>query len=197
MKNGRTKNDAADVKTVTIIQWMVDAARGKYWTPMNLVRSINGLWFASSHQVWMTIVNNLHELCKHPEYLPLLREEIGEQSIITPEVVENLPLLDSFMKETSRMNAFDSVAVRRKALKPFTFSDGGPHIPVGNVACVPQAAILLDEMNYPNPMEFDGFRFFTAKPDSAAAVAMPGKERSKFTDVSEKYPVWGYGSWAW
>ncbi|MCJ1267977.1 hypothetical protein MMC22_007863 [Lobaria immixta] len=147
----------------TMVQWMIDSAKGDYWTPENLVRTINGVWFASSHQVWMT--------------------------------VEMLPLLDSFMKEVSRMNAFDSVAVRRKALQSFTFSDGGPHIPIGNVACVPQMPILLDAKNYSCPMDFNGFRF-ASKGAATSTTRVPGERTSTFTDVTEIYPIWGYGSWA-
>ena len=142
-------------------------------------------------------MNNLHELCRHPEYISLLRSEISSQVALDYKTIESLPLLDSFMKEVSRMNAFDSVNVRRKALKPFTFSNGGPHVPVGNVACVPQTPILLDEMNYPNSTEFNGFRFMPKHATTAIPSSKVGKETSRFTDVTHTYPVWGYGSWSW
>ncbi|KAL9045992.1 MAG: hypothetical protein Q9214_001066 [Letrouitia sp. 1 TL-2023] len=185
------EDDSDEEMQHTILKWSIEAAKGTYWTPLNLVRAINGLWFASSHQVWMTIVNNLHELCSNPEYIPILRDEISSQSELTFETIERMPLLDSFMKEVSRMKAFDAVAVRRKALKSFTFSDGGPHVPAGNVVCVPQTPILLDPKNYSDPLRFNGFRF--APPEAVAAISSHVRvderhQAERFTDVTENYP---------
>ena len=152
----------------------------------------------------------------HPEYIDLLRSEIESQSSLDYHSLENLPLLDSFMKETSRLNPVDAgkpynergnlyvnlimtcvVGVRRKALRPYTFSDGGPHVPIGNIVCVPQYSILRDETNYPRATAFDGFRFMSATLPSSNAGSKPTQRTSRFTDVTETYPVWGYGSWAW
>jgi hypothetical protein len=49
---------------------------------------------------------------------------------------------------------------------------------------------MHDETSYPNAYKFDGLRFVPTKQDNS----MRG---TKLTDVSEKFPVWGYGSLAW
>ena len=46
----------------------------------------------------------------------------------------------------------------RLALRPFTFSNGMT-IPAGALVAVPASAAHRDERIYPNPDEFDGFRF--------------------------------------
>ena len=83
-----------------------------------------------------------------------------------------------------------TVAIRRKALKPFAFSNGGPQIEPGTIACVSSFNLMHDEISYPNADHFDGLRFVSPKNDTS----MRG---TKLTDVSEKFPVWGYGSLAW
>ena len=47
----------------------------------------------------------LYNLCKHPEYLQALREEITASCGVQLNHQNNqLPLLDSFLKETARLN---------------------------------------------------------------------------------------------
>ena len=124
-----------------------------------------------------------------------------------------MPLLDSFLKESSRLNpsdaskwelfsiiailnavfgSFNAVSMRRKVMKPFAFSDG-IEIPVGNWACVPQRSMMRDPATYLNPDTFDGFRFVTtghgqteAKPERASS--------SLFTKADIEFPFWGLGS---
>ena len=51
----------------------------------------------------------IHELCKHPEYLEPLRQEIASMSNGSDtDNYEELPLLDSFLKESGRLNPLDS-----------------------------------------------------------------------------------------
>jgi len=46
----------------------------------------------------------IYNLCRHPEYLKPLREEITEAGIVSDYQNKEVPLLDSFLKETARMN---------------------------------------------------------------------------------------------
>ncbi|KAL9120639.1 MAG: hypothetical protein Q9187_002807 [Circinaria calcarea] len=55
-----------------------------------------------------TIVNNIHELCLHPEYIEILRDEIRKQPALDFNNPNSLPVLDGFMRETNRLNAFDT-----------------------------------------------------------------------------------------
>lgn len=81
-----------------------------------------------------------------------------------------------------------AVSVQRKALKPFTFSNGA-HVPAGNLVAVPQQAVMRDEKNYRYPERFDAFRFYTSKDSNVPAI--------KYTDVSWEYPFWGSPSHPW
>jgi cytochrome P450 len=50
----------------------------------------------------------LLELCSQPEYINLLRNEIGGYAELDSVQLEKLPLLDSFIKETIRLSPLDS-----------------------------------------------------------------------------------------
>lgn len=82
-----------------------------------------------------------------------------------------------------------AVAMNRKVMTPFVFSDG-THIPAGNVVCVPQQAMMQDPNNYANPLEFQGFRFVTWRdgiPTSTSRLSHPGP----------LFPFWGSVGHAW
>jgi cytochrome P450 len=83
-----------------------------------------------------------------------------------------------------------AVTIQRKVLQPFTFS-GGTHVPVGNIICVPQDALMRDPKYYENPQTFDGFRFVV--PEDLE----PDKPQLKYTDITTGFPFWGTPNKAW
>lgn len=109
-----------------------------------------------------------------------------------PEEVhyKNMPLMESFLRESARVNSLDALSIQRKVMKPFTFSSG-EMIPKGNLIAVPQDALMKSPKYYNNPDTFDGFRFVL--PEDR------GREepRMKYTDVSKGFPFWGASRKAW
>ena len=94
---------------LTIIGNISQMTKGNdYWTPQLLSQALLGIWFAAAHQPWMNLDFILLELCARPEWQSILREEIGDKTVLDYDGLENLPLLDSFMKETIRMNPLDT-----------------------------------------------------------------------------------------
>ena len=53
---------------------------------------------------------------------------------------------------------FFSVTMSRLALRQLTLSNGMT-IPAGTLVSIPASAIHRDEISFPNPDDFDGFRF--------------------------------------
>jgi cytochrome P450 len=105
----------------------------------------------------------LYDLIAYPEYVEPLREEIkahlfNEEGTITKASMYNCKLLDSFLKESVRMNPAVLVNGKRVIRKTITLSDG-THLPAGTWVGVPVDAISHDPRIFPNPKEFDGFRF--------------------------------------
>lgn len=155
---------------------------------------------------------NLHfvmlELCARPEFQIALRQEMNKNAPLDYRRLEQLPLLDSFIKETVRLHPLDTckvsqriicnpletnsnppilVAIRRKALGPYTFTHGSLSIPQGATVCVSASDLMHNEEIYANPNSFDPTRHLPKDED---------KTQQKFTEVSEHFPVWGYGSLA-
>lgn len=91
------------------------------------------------------------------------------------------------------------VAIRRKALEPFTFSKGGPQVAAGDIACVSAWDIMHREEKYPAAHKFDGHRFINSPlANSKHLQSHNGNMRGTvFTDASQDFPIWGYGSKVW
>lgn len=70
--------------------------------------------FAAIHTTSMTLTNAMYDLAAHPEYQDVLREEIARISAEEPngrlrkKTMPKLRKLDSFLKESQRMNPLGS-----------------------------------------------------------------------------------------
>ena len=94
-------------KPVDMIQWMVDSARGADRDPDFLAHNILFMTVAAVHTSAISAVHVLFDLCEMPEYVQPLREEVlrvvGEHGWTLP-AINQMKLLDSFMKESQRMS---------------------------------------------------------------------------------------------
>jgi len=122
--------------------------------------------------------------------------------------------MDSFLRETQRLDSFIvrslypflnapstrywfalrylPVSLRRLVLRPFTFSNGVT-IPAGTRISAPTDPIYRDERSYPNPNEFDGFRF--AKLRESEGYTMSSRYQS--TSTSSEHLTFGLGRHVW
>ncbi|KAJ5726136.1 cytochrome P450 [Penicillium malachiteum] len=148
-----------------------------------------GLWLAASYQPWVNLYMFIYQLCVYPEWQGTLHEEIksnGDRLDI--DSIDDLPLLDSFMRECARFYCLDKLAIRQKAMENYTFAYRGTIAPAGATICVSNWDATRDSDTYPNPDSFDGACFVNRNSNDRTA---------KFGDVSEKHLIWGYGSLAW
>lgn len=79
-----------------------------YWNPEMISQSLLGIWFAASHQPWMNMHFVILELCAREKWQSLLRQELQKHAPLDYDTLEQLPLLDSFIKETIRLNPLDN-----------------------------------------------------------------------------------------
>ena len=151
-----------------------------------------GLLLAASHQPWVNLYIFLYRLCQSPEWQDILRDEIRTTQTTTQPLdyqhLDQLPLLDSFMRETARLVSLDKLNIRRKALQDYTFADGSLHVPAGATVCVSSYNASHNAAIYPDPETFDGRRFVDGNHNDST---------HRYYDVSENYLPWGYGSLAW
>ncbi|KAF8585253.1 cytochrome P450 [Ramaria rubella] len=128
------------------LSWIMEAAEGEERTTRNLTIRILVLNFAAIHTTSITFTNAFLNLAYYPQYIAPIREEI--EAVITEHgwsraSIARLHKLDSFLKESLRMDGTDGINMHRYALKEFTFSDG-THIPQGGIASVLMSEIHLD-----------------------------------------------------
>ncbi|MCJ1401069.1 hypothetical protein MMC11_004281 [Xylographa trunciseda] len=149
---------------VDAIEWTIELSNSvaKENTPRQIaLQLLHNLWAGSAAPgglVTQMIFIVLHE----PKYLQPLLEE-AETAIAkhgwSDKALNNMPLLDSYIRETNRVYPTGSVTCARTVMvKPFQFHDG-LSIPVGSRVAIPGMAIQQDPDNFQNPLQFDGFRF--------------------------------------
>ena len=80
----------------------------------------------------------------------------------------------------------------RLALRPLKLSNGMT-IPAGTLVAIPSSATHRDEVTYPNPDEFDGFRFAKLREDEGDSVT--GRYQSAST--STENVAFGLGRHTW
>jgi cytochrome P450 len=85
------------------------------------------------------------------------------------------------------------VAVSRLALRPFTFSNGVT-VPAGTLVSIPASTTHTDERIYPNPDEFDGFRFAKLR-ESGEEDTMTSRYQTVST--SSEHLAFGIGRHTW
>ncbi|KAI0245478.1 cytochrome P450 [Lactifluus subvellereus] len=144
-----------------MLMWLMSEAKGVEKSVESLARRILLTNFASIHTTSLTFTQVLYRLLANPEYIEPLRQEI--EAAVAEEGWTNVGMdkmhkIDSFLRETQRLDTLAIVTMQRLALRPFTFSNGLT-IPAGTLVALPAGAIHTDGEIYPNPEEFDGFRF--------------------------------------
>ncbi|KAM7213478.1 cytochrome P450 [Rhypophila decipiens] len=196
---GATGQDHADV-----MQWLIDSSPKKNpWTAAEIVGQILTLWFAGVFQPAIVGSYALIDLADHfsdGDGQGLVDELMSEVRNGLPRGdgkrdVEKLEVLDSFLRESIRVNNSDAVSGRRKAMEPFAFSDG-LEVQKGDWVCFPMWPMMRDPARYEDPKRFDGFRFIKANQmlrRGQNPKTVPERTEMKFTDAGYDWPIWGFG----
>ena len=152
----------------------------------------------------------LYNLAANPQYIQALRDEVEpivEEEGWSRAAVAKMYKVDSFMKETQRMdgiglgeyNAYCSAAqfiafffpvnMVRKTMKDLTFADGTV-IPKGAFVAMAIQPMHLDNDIYDNADTFDPFRFASMRTED-------GGGKHQFAVTSPEYLAFGHGRHAW
>ncbi|KAI0292771.1 cytochrome P450 [Russula brevipes] len=162
-----------------MLMWLMSEAKGIEKSLDGVARRMLTVNFAAIHTTSQTLIQVLYRLLANPEYIEPLRQDV-EAAVAeegwTKAGLDKMYKIDSFLRETQRLDGLASVQflplgasyhplmcravviLNRLALRPFTFSNGVT-IPPGTLVGAPLSAIHTDGEVYPNPDEFDGFRF--------------------------------------
>ncbi|OPB46123.1 hypothetical protein A0O28_0062440 [Trichoderma guizhouense] len=145
--------------------------------------------FDSAGPVVCLVTQLLYESIRDERLTEALRAEIstalanknGEWSV---QMMSSLPRLESFTRETLRVNGPTLFSVTRSVLKPFQLKSGLTLRP-GNIITSPSWMIHRDEDNYPKAHEFDPYRFYDETTNTTT---------TKATTASNTFLAYGYGS---
>ncbi|EJD07465.1 cytochrome P450 [Fomitiporia mediterranea MF3/22] len=176
-------------KPVDMISWLIDVAP-KDQTIRDMIMRMLHINFAAIHTSSVSLTHALFHLAAEPQYIGPLRDEV-EQVIKeegwTKVAMTKMWKLDSFMKESQRMNGINLVSLNRKIMSDLTLPDG-TFLPAGSFLAANVIGIHRDESHYPDADKFDGFRFSRLREQSTEESV---KHQMVFT--SPDYLAFGHG----
>ncbi|KAM3418000.1 hypothetical protein BST61_g6211 [Cercospora zeina] len=176
----RMKNNPDWKKPDDGIQWLLDSHSTSGESAEEVVKSQLRLTMAAIHNTTMSVTNDLFDLIEHPEYIETMREEVvtvlAEEQGWTKQALTKMRIMDSFMKESQRMNPSTPITCKRKVMRDFALHDGLV-LPRGSHVAFTSDAVNRDAEIYPSPDTFDGLRFWrmrAARPDGEEGVSKLG-----------------------
>ncbi|KAH9072830.1 cytochrome P450 [Lactarius deliciosus] len=195
-----------DDKPNDMLMWLMSEAKGVERSLEGLARRLLAVNFAAIHttslvsqtdlftttncEYMQTFINVFYRLLSNPEYVEPLRHDL-EIAVAkegwTKAGMDKMHKIDSFLRETQRLDGLNSLTLLRLALRPFTFSNGVT-VPAGTLIAAPTGAINRDGDIFPNPEEFDGFRFAKLREHDGGAMA--GRQASSMSPTNLTF---GYG----
>ncbi|KAK7425140.1 hypothetical protein QQX98_000054 [Neonectria punicea] len=172
------------------IQWLVEESQGSPYDP---VGAQLGFSVVATHPTSDLVTETMLRLVERPELINSVIKEIEEVLKAegwTKTALYNTKLLDSVIKEAQRLKPLTSATMNRKALERVTLP-GGLVLKKGD-RCMSDLGSMMDPSIYPNPDEFDGYRFFRMrgdpKTDSKAHLVSTSSAHLGFGHGKHAYP---------
>jgi cytochrome P450 len=199
-----------------MLDWLIEAS-GPNPDPRNVIVRQLGIGFAAIHTTTNHMTNVLYDLAaRWDEYAPALiaeyRQALADDGgVLQKSTLTKLSKLDSFMKESQRLNPSSScmcgyivraiglltstVGFNRKVLQDYTLSDGKV-LPKSCWIAVASGPLLLTQSQFENPLEFDGFRFDRMRQEGSLESQTEAAKTSHFTSTGKYSLVFGHGRYA-
>ncbi|KAI1413681.1 cytochrome P450 [Hypoxylon sp. FL1857] len=167
---------------------------GKDTDPDRITARLLILTAAALHTSSMAITHVIFDLCAMPEYVEPLRSEAqaalaqenGEWQLST---IKRLRRLDSFLKESQRVNQSTFLGFDRKVMSPIELSDGKTVLPRGASIAIPGVLMARDSIFYDDPQRFDGFRFYQPDEENVGSA----NTQHDYTGIEPGNLSWGSG----
>ncbi|WPG98780.1 Dihydromonacolin L monooxygenase LovA [Acrodontium crateriforme] len=167
------------------IEWFETTSNGRAYDPalVQLFMSV-----AAIHTTTDLICQTLIDLAQHPDIVEHLRREIStalEEEGWRKTSLYKMKLLDSVIKESQRLKPNAMASMRRIASNRITLSNG-TIIEKGDTIAV-SSHTMWDATLYPNPTEWDGYRFYKMR-------NTPGKQSlAQLVTTSPEHFGFGHG----
>ncbi|KAJ7441719.1 cytochrome P450 [Mycena latifolia] len=171
-----------------LLMWLIDEFKGDSLDSSDVQSRILTLNAATSHTSSYTFMQALLSMASRPECMqPCIIEAENATRCHgwTRECINRLALMDSFFKESMRMNGLASMSFPRKIIKPLELSDG-TYLPANSFISASFAA-HFDEEYYKDPETFDAFRFLDGK---------SARVNNAMANTNSRYLPFGHGTHA-
>ncbi|KAG5653220.1 hypothetical protein H0H81_001697 [Sphagnurus paluster] len=189
-----------DEKPDDMLTWLMESAPSENdLTIGTLALRMLNLNFMTIFSTHISFTNAVYNLAAEPRYLCILRDEIQENLDLSgpgqpsTEDIERCIILDSFLKESLRINGLGAISLPRKAMVPFPLLDGTV-IPPGTIISVSSTAAHFDSTRYERPQEFDGLRFAKLRQKEAISEKTDGH---RLTSSGPGFLTFGSGKHIW
>ncbi|KAI1332483.1 cytochrome P450 [Xylariaceae sp. FL0255] len=188
---------AGDDVPENALTWMCKKADKNNLTDEDIANLQLNLSMAAIHSTALTLLNVVFDLVACPEGIVEIREEIkrvlAEHGRINPTTLFHMKILDSVMKESTRLNPGHAVRFERFLKQSVTLKDGT--VLPGNVMIeVPHEVSLRDPEKFPDPEIFNPHRFSDLRNGSAENVlGYDNLERYQFITSTQDFMHFGYG----
>lgn len=204
---------------MTLVDWMIDNGTVEETTLVEMANRQCAMTLASIHTTSSNTATFLFELCEHPEWFPVLRQELdqvrkemGDVELDYRRWHSKLEKMDSFLLECFRIHPpiictsqqfsghfefclanKDTMVVspQRVALSAYTLKDG-THIPKGCRIAFANSEHQMDPNITPDPLTFDPMRSYRKRYSSPNEH---DKHQAVLTDVNNNL-TFGYGNQA-
>ncbi|KAI0124122.1 cytochrome P450 [Xylariales sp. AK1849] len=173
------------------VRWLVDLylADFKRVNADQIMQDEAFLVAASVHSIALTTLSVLLDFVDRPDVLADVRYEISqvyaEHGGWTRQSLAALRLLDSFMKESQRLNNFQYNTMQRMALVDYTFKDG-LRIPAGTSIVIPSRLVGRDPEIHADAAQFDAQRWKRLREQGDAT-------KFHFASLQDDMLPWGSG----
>jgi len=141
---------------------------------------------AATSTTTSSITHALFHLAASPELVAALREEAEEvlKAGWSKESIGNLWRMDSFLRESQRVNGDYGISVSKVTLKPVMLSNG-VKLPAGTFIAADALSARHDKDVYEDPEQFDPWRFYNLRQE--------GHDQQQFANT---YLAFGIGKHA-
>ncbi|CCL98069.1 uncharacterized protein FIBRA_00063 [Fibroporia radiculosa] len=188
----REFGDGWDDKPNDLLMWLIEEANKIGETTDLVVQGLLLSNFAAIDTSSQSITHALYHLAANPEYAKPLREEVEyiiKEHGWTKGAMGKMCKLDSFMRESQRLDGITALTVMRKALQSLTLSNG-TYIPAGTIVSATAQSTHSDGEIYDRPEEFDAFRFSNKREDGTEGL------KHQYVTTSPEFVAFGHGKHA-
>jgi ent-kaurene oxidase len=148
-----------------MVSWMIKNSLPEYKFDVNYQAHAQlSVSLAAIHTTTMQSSHTWFDLAAHPEYVDDLRKEWNEvlatepTGVISKSSMPKLKKLDSFLKESQRMNPLGPTTFSRRVNSDIVLPNG-EKLPKGSYLAVATHSISFDPALWQDPEKFNGFRY--------------------------------------